>query len=106
MTLSYITSDGPQTGREIYSLEWDDENESHLADHRISTQEVRQILSNRHLTMPNPRAKCRITLVGVTNGGRVLALALDPTGVPGTWRPVTGMTATARARGLFDRYCR
>jgi len=73
---------------EIYYLEWDDDNEAHLAGHRISAAEVRQILGNRHLTMPNQRAEGRITLIGQTNGGRILVMALDPTDDAGTWRPV------------------
>ncbi len=64
------------------------------------------MLSNRHLTMPNPRAEGRITLIGATNGGRILSVALDPTNDSGTWRPVTGIPAPADDRRLFERYCR
>jgi hypothetical protein len=55
--------------------------------------------------MPNPRAEHRITLIGQTNGGRILAVALDPTPDPGTWRPVTGLPANQEERRLFTRYC-
>jgi hypothetical protein len=34
---------------------------------------------NRHLTRTNPRAPGRITLLGATNGGRILSVALDLT---------------------------
>ena len=64
------------------------------------------MLSNRHLTMANSRAEGRITLVGVTNGGRVLSVSLDPTNDPGTWRPVTGFPAPEDSRKLFNRHCR
>lgn len=85
---------------------WDEENETHLAQHDITAAEVRQLLWNRHLTRANPRAEGRITLIGETNGGRVLSIALDPTRDPGTWRPVTGLAADEDERGLFGRYCR
>jgi uncharacterized DUF497 family protein len=91
---------------EIYYLEWDDDNEEHLAGHGISAAEVRQMLGNRHLTMSNDRAEGRITLIGQTNGGKVLAIALDPTDDPGTWRPVTGLPASPAERRLFNHHCR
>ncbi len=92
-------------GAEIYYLEWDDENELHLASHGISPTEARELLSNSHITMSNPRAEGRITLVGRTNGGRILSLALDPTDDAGAWRPVTGLPATPVERRLLGRYC-
>jgi uncharacterized DUF497 family protein len=92
--------------REIYFLLWDEDNEQHIAGHGITPAEVREMLSNRHLTMSNPHAEGRITLIGVTNGGRVLSVALDPTHDSGTWRPVTAVIAPAQDRRLFDRYCR
>ena len=85
---------------------WDEDNETHLAEHGITAAEVRQLLWNRHVTKPNPRAEGRITLIGETNGGRVLSVALDPTLDSGTWRPVTGIEANEDERGLFERYCR
>lgn len=62
------------------------------------------MLSNRHLTMANPRAEGRITLIGATNSGRVLAISLDPSDDAGTWRPVTGLAANVRERRLFERH--
>ena len=75
-------------------------------EHGISASEVRQLLSNRHLTTANPRGEGRITLLGETDGGRILAIALDPTDDPGSWRPVTGLPADEGERRLFARYCR
>lgn len=93
-------------GRDIYFLEWDDENEEHLGSHGISPSEARELLSNCHITVLNPRAERRITLIGRTDGGRILSMALDATEDPGTWRPVTGIEATPAERRLLVRYCR
>ena len=81
-------------------------NEEHFAEHGIRPAEVRQLLSNRHLTRPNPRKEGRITLVGETNGGRVLSVALDPTADTAVWRPVTGFVAEGEERNLFIGHCR
>jgi uncharacterized DUF497 family protein len=105
-TSSYTRKPEECKTREIYFLLWDEDNEQHMAEHGITPAEVRQMLSNRHLTMPNSRAEDRITLIGATNGGRVLSVALDPTHDSGTWRPVTGVPATPEDRRLFERYCR
>jgi uncharacterized DUF497 family protein len=92
--------------REVYFLLWDDENESHVAEHGITPADVRQVLSNRHITVTNHRSPGRITLIGETNGGAILAIALDPTLDPGTWRPVTALPADADECDLFERHCR
>lgn len=90
---------------EVYWLEWDDENEAHLATHGVTASEARQVLSNRHITYPNPdHGEGRIFLVGETNGGRTLVVSLDPTPDPGTWRPVTGWPAGDAERRLLARY--
>lgn len=77
-----------------------------MSEHGITPAEVREMLWNRHLTKPNPRAEGRVTLIGATNGGRILSVSLDPTDDGGTWRPVTALPADDEERGLFDRYCR
>lgn len=92
--------------REIYFLEWDETNERHVNEHGITAAEVRELLWNRHVTFTNPRGEGRVTLVGETNGGRILSVALDPTRDEGTWRPVTAIEAPNDERGLFLRYCR
>jgi uncharacterized DUF497 family protein len=106
MTTTYSKRPRNANTREVYFLLWDDENERHLAEHGVSVAEARELLGNRHLTKPNPRAEGRITLIGQTNGGRVLAMALDPTSDLGTWRPVTALPPDPDERRLFDRYCR
>lgn len=86
---------------EIYWLEWDEDNEEHLGKHNVSPDEVREILSNRFLTMPNPEAANRIFLIGETNGGRILQVSLEETRDPTSWRPVTGFAAPEPMVKLF-----
>jgi hypothetical protein len=87
---------------EVYWLQWEDENEEHLARHDVTPQEIRQILSNRFITMPNlDEGQDRIYLVGETSGGRILQISLAPTIDPTTWRPVTGFPAPEPVIKLF-----
>ena len=91
---------------EIYFLEWDDENEEHLARHGLTPGLVRQVLANRHITVENPKQEERVLLIGETHGGTLVTISLAPTRDPGTWRPVTGWSATEAERKLFRRHVR
>jgi uncharacterized DUF497 family protein len=90
---------------DIYLLEWDESNETKLADHGITPWELHQMLSNRHVTADNPRGgEGRILLIGETNGGRLLTVSLQDTNDPAVWRPVTGWDSSDGERSLFQRY--
>jgi uncharacterized DUF497 family protein len=73
----------------------------------ISVAEARQLLRNRHKTVPNrrtPRSKAgRFTLIGRTDGGRVLTLVIERTPDPNSWAIVTGWTASPRERKVLSR---
>lgn len=77
----------------VYEFEWDEINEAHLAERGISNAEADQVLSNRHLVVPNRKHQGRMLLVGMTDGGRVLILSIEPTRIEGTWRPITARDA-------------
>jgi hypothetical protein len=79
-------------------LRWTDSAVEHIRRHRVSRIEVDQMLRNRRYVRPNRRAPGRISIIGRTDGGRVLELALDPTSDPVTWIPVTAMDANAADR--------
>jgi uncharacterized DUF497 family protein len=91
---------------EVFFLEWDEENEAHLAEHGLTPRLINQMLANRHLTKPNRKEEGRVLLIGETHGGEVMTISLAPTNDPGTWRPVTGWRAVKSERKLFDDYCR
>jgi uncharacterized DUF497 family protein len=73
----------------------------------ISVAEARQLLRNRHKTVPNRRAPRneagRFTLIGRTDGGRVLTLIIERTPDPNSWAIVTGWTASPRERKVLLR---
>jgi uncharacterized DUF497 family protein len=71
----------------------------------ISLAEARQLLHNHHKVGPNPRGSGgeggRLTLIGQTDGGRVLTLIIEPTFDPNSWEIVTGWTADPRERKVL-----
>jgi len=64
----------------------------------ISAQEAEQVPRNPHATVRNPRgggeAGKRRLLIGRTDGGRPLTLAIERTIEPTTWLIVTGWSST------------
>jgi uncharacterized DUF497 family protein len=93
---------------DIYFLDWDDDNESHLARHTITQSEVFQVLANRYLTLPNPKGRPDTRrLIGTTHGGRIITIVVAPVAHdPATVRPITGWDTTTDELKLYDRYCR
>lgn len=89
----------------INELELDEANVEKLADHGIEAWEAAELIWNCHVTRPNPRSVGRVSLIGVTNGGRHLMLALDPTDDPGTWYVVTGLPADAPDVAVWRTHC-
>jgi hypothetical protein len=77
----------------IYELDVPDFARVKLGRRNISAEEARQLLRNAKEEGPNPRAprgRNRKLLVGETDGGRRLALVIEPTREPTTWRVITG----------------
>lgn len=89
---------------EIQYLDFDDENETHLADHAITPREIRQVVENRHLTRQNPGHEGRRLLLGRSHGGRYLVISIEPAGDETSWRPVTGRDAKKDERELIQKY--
>jgi len=86
-------------------LVWDDENEEHIARHGISVCEVNQVIGNPHLIARNPkRDDGSRLLIGRTDGGRTVTVAVVPTEDPSAWRPVTAFDATPAHRTLLRRH--
>ena len=83
----------------IAELEFDDYNEAELAVHRITPNEVMQMLRNRFTVRRNRRNRAgNRQLIGETDGGRVLTVILAPTDLPDRWRPVTGWDSSLEER--------
>ncbi len=81
-----------------------------LGARNISEEEAEQLLNNAFVIVKNLRGKAprrqpseRRTLIGRTNGGRVLTLVIEQTIEPTSWLIVTGWTATERERRILAR---
>ena len=74
---------------------------------RPTAEEIRQLLSNRHVTAENPRGPSATTgadrslLIGRTDGGRYLTVVSEATLDPTTWQPVTAWESTAGERKIL-----
>jgi hypothetical protein len=76
----------------------------------ISEQEAEQVLNNAYVIARNLRGRAprhqpseRRTLIGRTDGGRVLTLVIEETLEPTSWLIITGWTATESERKILDR---
>jgi hypothetical protein len=86
----------------IAELEFDDYSEEELAGHRIVPLEVIQILSNRYTVRRNRKDRSGTRqLIGETNGGRILTIAIVETLVEGRWRPITGWESSPEERSAL-----
>ena len=72
-----------------------------LGKRGISDREVEQLPRNRHVIGRNPRGGDRRLMVGRTDGGRALTLAIEATLEPTTWLVITGWEATDRERKML-----
>ena len=75
--------------------------EAKLAEHAVRAREVRQIFLNPRRIRANPRRPGRIEIIGRTNGGRALVVALDPTDDDTVWQLVTSYDAPERLKALI-----
>jgi uncharacterized DUF497 family protein len=81
-----------------------------LGTRGISEEEAEQLLNNAFVIVGNLRGRTprrqpseRRTLIGRTDGGRVLTLVVEETLEPTSWLIITGWTATERERKLLGR---
>lgn len=82
----------------VAGFEWDDINLDHLGERGVSDREVEQLISERHVIMPNRKHPNRKLLVGQTHGGRTLVVSIEPTRHEGIWRPITARDAEPEER--------
>jgi uncharacterized DUF497 family protein len=89
--------------RPIDGFEWDDININHLGERGVTDREIEQLLSERHVVMPNRRHAERMLLLGRTHGGRTLIVSIEPTRHDGIWRPITARDAEPEERAQLER---
>lgn len=76
-----------------------------LGGRAISQEDCRQLLANGAVLVANPHAgqPDRRLLIGLTDGGRLLTVVVEPTVDPTDWLVVTAWESTVRERKLFER---
>lgn len=83
----------------IRVLVFDAENESHLARHRVTPRELRQLFGGRYVARHDDRGRDdRIVAIGRTAGGRALTVVVEYLPDADAWRPITAWDA-----GVGDR---
>ncbi len=87
----------------MISLEWDESNRRHIAEHDVSTLEVEEVLQNDpvDLEMQVVDGELRFTLIGETARGRILLVVLTERGE--RLRPVTAYRPVAHLRTRYLR---
>jgi uncharacterized DUF497 family protein len=86
-------------------LEWDEGNESELAAHHITTAEVDEVFERDNPAwVPNKRGRSgNWLMIGMTMGGRLLAIVVLLKEDGDTLRPITGWDADEGERTLYSR---
>jgi uncharacterized DUF497 family protein len=89
---------------EPHVFAWDETNSAHVRRHRVWDWEVDQILGNDHVVVPNRnRRRRRLFVIGTTDGGRVVTVAIERTRVRGTYRPITAWPSTGPERAKLEK---
>lgn len=86
---------------EVTDLLWDEANETHIARHRVTRQEVIEVVfgATAIFAIDDSRRKGRLLVFGLTNVGRYLMVVLDePTS--------TGTAYVVTARPMTEKECR
>lgn len=89
----------------ILDLEFDDANEDEMWRHRVTPEEVWQVLENAPIVLPNTSGHRQpLVLLGPTFGGRLLVVPLAPIDEPGgIWRPATAWQADASEEARYHQ---
>lgn len=82
-------------------FDWDDENEKHLAAHKVALAEFEQVLNNDPIDLAFDLIdeEERYRSVGLTNGGRLLSVAWTIRN--GKIRAITAFPASVSDRKAF-----
>jgi len=84
----------------LVGLEWDDDNEEHIARHGIVRKEVEDVCFGRHWAI-RARGKNRMSVFGQTAGGRYV-LAIVERVAHGIYRPITARQMNSKERRRFQ----
>jgi hypothetical protein len=92
--------------RRVKLLVIDDVNEAKFASHRLSSDEVLQVLDGPYYLRRNRHrgTNAPYLLIGQDYSGTCIALPIDPTGDPVTWRPRTAWPCKPSEETSLDRF--
>lgn len=88
--------------KRFYDFDWDERNEQHIAQHRVTVEEVEQCFFNHNFIRKKPKSRNRYYLYGQTDSGRYLFIVFDDLGYA-TARPVTAMNMDDREKAFYRR---
>ena len=91
--------------KRFYEFDWDERNESHIAEHRVIADEVEQCFFNPYWLRKKPRSNRRHYLYGRTDGGKYLFIVFDDMG-EAIARPVTAMDMDEREKSVYHQNVR
>ena len=87
----------------VYDLQVDDWNADEAAAHGVSEAEIRQVLDEEPIFLPNKKGhSAPVIMIGPTFGGRLLTVPLRPTGVEGVWRPASAWDSSKAEWARYD----
>lgn len=84
----------------IKQLIWEPNNRKHIARHKVTQDEVEEVLRNFHIVKPTYQK--RLMVLGETDTGRVLELVIVPKG-KGSYYPLTCYDVNSDMRKLYKR---
>ena len=89
----------------IADFAFDDVNEAKLDRHRLTPEQVEEVLRDDEHVVVRNRAGRRAShlVVGRDRHGRCLAIPVEPTGDPSVWRPVTAWECKESERVYLRR---
>lgn len=82
----------------VKGLNWNQQREEHILRHRISPDEVDEVVFGKHYDVKTKQGRYR--LIGQTENGRYLVIVLE-LGNYGWFDPVTARDATQNERRLY-----
>jgi uncharacterized DUF497 family protein len=83
---------------------FDEQNESEIADHGITPEELIEVLEGPHRTKRNRRQRrASHMVIGRNSQGQCLAIPIELTHDPRIWRPVTAWLCKPHEWGWLPR---
>jgi uncharacterized DUF497 family protein len=90
------------TPNDAEAIEWDDENETHLARHGLDVRDVHSAISTTSFWVPNKKTETnRWKCLGQDRGGAFITIVVELNERRRTLRPITGWLSTAEERARF-----